>query len=164
MAGSATSIPAAHGRTSMPAPAAPVVAHGLEHFFRRFDSPPRRPRKERVQSRLRWFDALTQAFGVIIGEFHPRLPRLKGPRLLHVASLEGESGAERSRRSAAQRSPRGISYRGGLRRGRSCRPRLACVPNTGGRDRLGQETGHSPLVARVRHLNDKDNPDHWRAA
>jgi hypothetical protein len=28
---------------------------------------------------------------------------------------------------------------------------------------LGTE-GHSPLVARVRHLNDKDKPDHWRAA
>jgi hypothetical protein len=25
-------------------------------------------------------------------------------------------------------------------------------------------TGHSPHVARVRHLNDKENPDHWRAA
>ena len=24
--------------------------------------------------------------------------------------------------------------------------------------------GHSPLVARVRHLNDKQKPDHWRAA
>ena len=24
--------------------------------------------------------------------------------------------------------------------------------------------GHHPLVARVRHLNDKDKPDHWRAA
>jgi hypothetical protein len=24
--------------------------------------------------------------------------------------------------------------------------------------------GHKPLVARVRHLNDKDKPDHWRAA
>lgn len=24
--------------------------------------------------------------------------------------------------------------------------------------------GHSPLAARVRHLNDKKNPDHWRAA
>jgi hypothetical protein len=24
--------------------------------------------------------------------------------------------------------------------------------------------GHSPLVARVRHLNDKKKPDHWRAA
>jgi len=24
--------------------------------------------------------------------------------------------------------------------------------------------GHSPLVARVRHLNDKNKPDHWRAA
>jgi hypothetical protein len=23
---------------------------------------------------------------------------------------------------------------------------------------------HHPLVARVRHLNDKKNPDHWRAA
>jgi hypothetical protein len=23
-------------------------------------------------------------------------------------------------------------------------------------------TGHSPRVARVRHLNDKDIPDHWR--
>ena len=23
--------------------------------------------------------------------------------------------------------------------------------------------GHTPLVARVRHLNDKDKPDHWRA-
>jgi hypothetical protein len=22
--------------------------------------------------------------------------------------------------------------------------------------------GHAPLVARVRHLNDKKNPDHWR--
>jgi hypothetical protein len=24
--------------------------------------------------------------------------------------------------------------------------------------------GHSPLVARVRHLNDKKTPDHWRSA
>ena len=24
--------------------------------------------------------------------------------------------------------------------------------------------GHHPLVARVRHLNDKDKPDHWRSA
>jgi hypothetical protein len=24
--------------------------------------------------------------------------------------------------------------------------------------------GHHPLVARVRHLNDKNVPDHWRAA
>ena len=24
--------------------------------------------------------------------------------------------------------------------------------------------GHSPLVARVRHLNDKKKPDHWRTA
>jgi hypothetical protein len=24
--------------------------------------------------------------------------------------------------------------------------------------------GHRPLVARVRHLNDKRNPDHWREA
>lgn len=24
--------------------------------------------------------------------------------------------------------------------------------------------GHSPLVARVRHMNDKKKPDHWRAA
>ena len=24
--------------------------------------------------------------------------------------------------------------------------------------------GHHPLVARVRHLNDKKVPDHWRAA
>jgi hypothetical protein len=23
---------------------------------------------------------------------------------------------------------------------------------------------HHPLVARVRHLNDKKNPDHWRSA
>jgi hypothetical protein len=27
-----------------------------------------------------------------------------------------------------------------------------------------QSKGHRPLVARVRHLNDKKNPDHWRAA
>lgn len=24
--------------------------------------------------------------------------------------------------------------------------------------------GHKPLVARVRHLNDKKKPDHWRSA
>jgi hypothetical protein len=24
--------------------------------------------------------------------------------------------------------------------------------------------GYHPLVARVRHLNDKKNPDHWRSA
>lgn len=24
--------------------------------------------------------------------------------------------------------------------------------------------GHSPLLARVRHLNDKKKPDHWRPA
>ena len=27
-----------------------------------------------------------------------------------------------------------------------------------------KKQGHSPLVARVRHLNDKKRPDHWRAA
>jgi hypothetical protein len=27
-----------------------------------------------------------------------------------------------------------------------------------------QKQGHSPLVARVRHLNDKKKPDHWRSA
>lgn len=27
-----------------------------------------------------------------------------------------------------------------------------------------KQQGHSPLVARVRHLNDKKIPDHWRAA
>jgi hypothetical protein len=27
-----------------------------------------------------------------------------------------------------------------------------------------KKKGHSPLVARVRHLNDKKRPDHWRAA
>jgi hypothetical protein len=26
------------------------------------------------------------------------------------------------------------------------------------------KNGHSPLVAHVRHLNDKKIPDHWRAA
>ena len=26
-----------------------------------------------------------------------------------------------------------------------------------------KEHGHSPHVARVRHLNDKKKPDHWRA-
>jgi hypothetical protein len=25
-----------------------------------------------------------------------------------------------------------------------------------------KDNGHSPHVARVRHLNDKDRPDHWR--
>jgi hypothetical protein len=24
--------------------------------------------------------------------------------------------------------------------------------------------GHKPLVARVRHMNDKNKPDHWRPA
>ena len=27
-----------------------------------------------------------------------------------------------------------------------------------------RKEGHKPLVARVRHLGDKKNPDHWRAA
>ena len=27
-----------------------------------------------------------------------------------------------------------------------------------------RKNGHAPLVARVRHLNDKKKPDHWRAA
>jgi hypothetical protein len=26
------------------------------------------------------------------------------------------------------------------------------------------KTGHTPHVARVRQLNDKEKPDHWRAA
>jgi hypothetical protein len=26
-----------------------------------------------------------------------------------------------------------------------------------------KKNGHSPHVARVRHLNDKKKPDHWRA-
>jgi hypothetical protein len=28
----------------------------------------------------------------------------------------------------------------------------------------GKAEGHSPLVARVRHLNNKRIPDHWRTA
>jgi hypothetical protein len=27
-----------------------------------------------------------------------------------------------------------------------------------------KKDGHHPLVARVRHLNDKKKPDHWRSA
>lgn len=27
-----------------------------------------------------------------------------------------------------------------------------------------RNNGHGPLVARVRHLNDKKRPDHWRSA
>jgi hypothetical protein len=27
-----------------------------------------------------------------------------------------------------------------------------------------QKNGHAPHVARVRHLNDKKKPDHWRTA
>lgn len=27
-----------------------------------------------------------------------------------------------------------------------------------------RQAGHTPLVARVRHRNDKNIPDHWRAA
>ena len=27
-----------------------------------------------------------------------------------------------------------------------------------------KKTGHTPHVARVRHLNDKEKPDHWRTA
>jgi hypothetical protein len=27
-----------------------------------------------------------------------------------------------------------------------------------------KQNGHAPLVARVRHLNDKKKPDHWRGA
>jgi hypothetical protein len=27
-----------------------------------------------------------------------------------------------------------------------------------------RKNGHAPLVARVRHLNDKQKPDQWRAA
>ena len=27
-----------------------------------------------------------------------------------------------------------------------------------------KKTGHTPHVARVRHLNDKEKPHHWRAA
>ena len=27
-----------------------------------------------------------------------------------------------------------------------------------------KKNGHTPLVARVRHLNDKEKPDHWRAS
>ena len=27
-----------------------------------------------------------------------------------------------------------------------------------------KKDGHHPLVARVRHLNDKDRQDHWRSA
>lgn len=27
-----------------------------------------------------------------------------------------------------------------------------------------KKEGHHPLVARVRHLNEKKNPDHWRSA
>jgi hypothetical protein len=27
-----------------------------------------------------------------------------------------------------------------------------------------KQNGHKPLVARVRHLNDKKKPDHWREA
>ena len=30
--------------------------------------------------------------------------------------------------------------------------------------RWAKVRGHAPLVARVRYLNDKRNPDHWRSA
>ena len=29
---------------------------------------------------------------------------------------------------------------------------------------FAKKEGHVPLVARVRHVNDKKKPDHWRAA
>jgi hypothetical protein len=29
---------------------------------------------------------------------------------------------------------------------------------------VGEKEQFSPLVARVRHLNDKKKPDHWRSA
>ena len=29
---------------------------------------------------------------------------------------------------------------------------------------FAKKEGHTPLVARVRHLNDKKKPDHWRSA
>jgi len=32
-----------------------------------------------------------------------------------------------------------------------------------GRPHGDKKQGHKPLVARVRHLNSKRNPDHWRA-
>jgi hypothetical protein len=41
---------------------------------------------------------------------------------------------------------------------------LATFKTQGEAIEWAKKNGHSPLVARVRHLNDKKRPDHWRAA
>jgi len=41
---------------------------------------------------------------------------------------------------------------------------LAAFPNQSEAITWARAQGHAPLVARVRHLNDKKNPDHWRSA
>jgi hypothetical protein len=41
---------------------------------------------------------------------------------------------------------------------------LHTAPTQRGAIDWAKARGHHPLVARVRHLNDKKNPDHWRSA
>ena len=43
-------------------------------------------------------------------------------------------------------------------------PRARDHQNTTGGNRVGEKEQFLPLVARVRHLNDKEKPDHWRSA
>lgn len=39
---------------------------------------------------------------------------------------------------------------------------LACFQTQEDAIHWARTSGHAPLVARVRHLNDKSKPDHWR--
>ena len=41
---------------------------------------------------------------------------------------------------------------------------LATFPTQKAAIDWAKSKGHAPLVARVRHLNDKKIPDHWRSA
>jgi hypothetical protein len=41
---------------------------------------------------------------------------------------------------------------------------LATFPTQHEAIQWAKAQGHAPLVARVRHLNDKNKPDHWRSA
>ena len=40
---------------------------------------------------------------------------------------------------------------------------LATFPTQAAAVKWAKEHGHTPHVARVRHLNDRKKPDHWRA-
>jgi len=84
---------------------------------------------------------------------------------LNDAGFQSRDAARRARSSATRRIQRLPSLEYPLRGMHAESRALERGSRAGNRNRVGLAVrSGSPLVARVRHLNDKKKPDHWRAA